>query len=89
MRDGRRVEIRALRPADRDDLIAAVGRTSDQSLYRRFFGARRGFREQEIAFFVNVDFVDHVALVAVAEGGTLPLARDTFAAPAETAQAIE
>jgi RimJ/RimL family protein N-acetyltransferase len=73
LRDGRRVEIRALRPADRDDLIAAVGRTSDQSLYRRFFGARRGFGEQEIAFFLNVDFVNHVALVAVVEEGGRPV----------------
>jgi ribosomal protein S18 acetylase RimI-like enzyme len=73
LRDGRRVEIRALRPDDRDGLIAAVGRTSDQSLYRRFFGARRGFSEREIAFFVNVDFVNHVALVAVADEGGRPL----------------
>jgi ribosomal protein S18 acetylase RimI-like enzyme len=73
LRDGRRVEIRALRPDDRDGLIAAVGRTSDQSLYRRFFGARRGFSEREIAFFVNIDFVNHVALVAVADEGGRPL----------------
>jgi hypothetical protein len=33
--DGRRVEIRALRPDDRADLLAAVGRTSGQSLYYR------------------------------------------------------
>jgi RimJ/RimL family protein N-acetyltransferase len=64
LRDGRQVEIRALRPDDRADLVAAVARTSDQSLYRRFFGAKRGFSEQEIAFFLNVDFVSHVALVA-------------------------
>ena len=69
LRDGRRVEIRALRPEDRTDLVAAVGRISDQSLYRRFFGARRGFTEQEVAFFLNVDFVKHVALVAVMEEG--------------------
>ena len=62
--DGRHVEIRALKPDDRDALLAAVGRTSAQSLYRRFFGARRGFTEQEIAFFVDVDFASHVALVA-------------------------
>ena len=28
---------------------------------------RRDFTKQEIAFFVNVDFVNHVALVAVAD----------------------
>ena len=65
LRDGRRVEIRALRPDDRADLIAAVGRTSDRSLYRRFFGLKRSFTDQEAAFFVNVDFVNHVALVAL------------------------
>jgi ribosomal protein S18 acetylase RimI-like enzyme len=69
LRDGCRVEIRALRPDDRADLIAAVGRTSAQSLYRRFFGVKRSFTEQEAAFFVNVDFVNHVALVALIDEG--------------------
>ncbi len=69
LRDGRRAEIRALRPDDRDGLIAAVGRASGQSLYRRFFGAKRDFSEPEIAFFLNVDFVNHVALVAEMEEG--------------------
>src|SRR5215468_2122867 len=66
LRNGRRVEIRALRPDDRADLIAAVARSSAQSLYRRFFAVKRDFAEPEIEFFLNVDFVDHVALVAVA-----------------------
>ena len=65
LRDGCRVEIRALRPEDRADLLAAVKRTSDQSLYRRFFGLKRSFTDQEAAFFINVDFVNHVALVAL------------------------
>src|SRR5215212_1773176 len=70
LRDGRSAVIRALRPEDRDGLLAAVGRTSDQSLYRRFFGFKRGFTEREIDFYVNVDFVSQVALVAVvAEDG--------------------
>jgi GNAT superfamily N-acetyltransferase len=65
LRDGRVVEIRALRPEDRAGLLAAVGRTSEQSLYRRFFAFKRGFTEREIDFYVNVDFVSHVALVAL------------------------
>ena len=69
LRAGCRVEIRAVRPDDRANLVAAVGRTSDQSLYRRFFGLKRSFSEQEAAFFVNVDFVNHVALVALIEEG--------------------
>ncbi|MBV8651749.1 MAG: GNAT family N-acetyltransferase [Alphaproteobacteria bacterium] len=68
-RDGRRVEIRALRPSDRDDLIAAVRRTSSQSLYRRFFAVKRAFTDQEVEFFSNVDFVSHVALVALVDEG--------------------
>jgi RimJ/RimL family protein N-acetyltransferase len=72
VRDGRRVEIRALRPDDRADLVAAVGRTSAQSLYRRFFAVRRSFSEQETDFFLNVDFINHVALVAVADEGGRP-----------------
>jgi RimJ/RimL family protein N-acetyltransferase len=67
LRDGRPIEIRALRPDDQTDLLAAVDRTSAKSRYRRFFGAKRYFSDKEIAFFVNVDFVDHVALVAVVE----------------------
>ena len=73
LRDGRRLEIRALGPDDRADLLAAVGRSSGQSLYRRFFAVRRGFTEPEIAFFLNPDFVDHVALVAVVEESGRPV----------------
>ena len=67
LRNGRRVEIRALRPDDQAGLLTAVGRTSAQSLFRRFFAAKRGFTEQEVAFFMNIDFTNHVALVAVVE----------------------
>ena len=67
MRDGRDIEIRALRPDDKDDMLAAVGRTGAESLRRRFFTLKRGFSEKEIAFFVNIDFANHVALIALAE----------------------
>jgi GNAT superfamily N-acetyltransferase len=63
--DGRALEIRALRPRDEADMLAAVDRIGAQSLYRRFMGAKRGFSDKERAFFLNVDFVNHVALVAV------------------------
>lgn len=67
LRHGRQVEIRALRPEDRDDLVAAVRRIGTDSLYRRFFAVKREFSEKETSFFVNVDFVNHVALIAVVE----------------------
>jgi len=65
LRNGRMVEIRALQPDDREGLLAAVDRTSRQSLYRRFFSFKRSFTDQEIDFYVNVDFVNHVALAAL------------------------
>ena len=45
-------------------MLAAVARTGKQSLFRRFFGAKREFSDAEIRFFLDVDFVDHVAIVA-------------------------
>jgi RimJ/RimL family protein N-acetyltransferase len=70
LRDGRSVTIRALRPEDRSGMLSAVERVSAQSRYRRFFGSKRQFTEKETDFFVNVDFVKHVALVAsLDEGG--------------------
>jgi RimJ/RimL family protein N-acetyltransferase len=69
LRNGRQINIRALRPEDRADVVAAVDRVSARSLYRRFFGLRRHFSEKEINFFLNVDFANHVALVAVVRDG--------------------
>jgi GNAT superfamily N-acetyltransferase len=65
LRDGRSAEIRALKPDDRADLTEALKRVSAESLFRRFFAPKRGFTEQEIAYYLNIDFVTHVALVAV------------------------
>src|SRR5438045_8251916 len=64
LRDGRSIEVRALHPSDKDGMLAALGRTSSQSIQRRFFGPKKGFSDQEIAFFLNIDFGRHVALVA-------------------------
>jgi RimJ/RimL family protein N-acetyltransferase len=64
LRDGRPVEIRALRPDDRADMLAAIERTSMKSLQRRFFVPRGSVSEQEMAFFLDIDFESHVALVA-------------------------
>lgn len=64
LRDGRPIEIRALRPDDGPGMLAAIGRTSTQSLRRRFFAPKKGFSEREMAFFLDIDFENHVALVA-------------------------
>ena len=64
LRDGSGIEIRAIRAADDQEMLEAVGRTSVQSLQRRFFVPKLHFSDRELDFFINVDFKDHVALVA-------------------------
>ena len=72
LRNGQHVKMRSQRPPDRKDLEAAIARMSDESLYRRFFGAKRHFSEKEAEYFLNIDFVNHVALVAVAHENGKP-----------------
>jgi GNAT superfamily N-acetyltransferase len=72
LRDGRMVEIRAQRPQDREAMHEAIARLSSKSLYRRFFAVRREFSDKETDYFLDVDFVGHVALVAVADEAGKP-----------------
>lgn len=72
LRDGRPVQIRALRPDDEAEMLAAVDRTNPESLRRRFFVTKRGFSEKEKAFFLQIDFINHVALVAEIDEGKSP-----------------
>src|SRR3979409_132419 len=65
--DASQIEIRALRREDEADMLAAVGKTSAQSLQRRFFVMKRHFSDKERAFFMDIDFKDHVAIVALAD----------------------
>lgn len=45
-------------------MLEAINHTNAESLRRRFFVTKRVFSDKEKAFFMNVDFVKHVALVA-------------------------
>lgn len=67
LRDGSAVEIRALRPDDKADMLAALEQTSAQSRQRRFFVMKRHFSDKERAFFMDIDFENHVGLVVLAE----------------------
>jgi len=70
LRNGASLQIRALLPSDRTEMLASIGRASKKTLYRRFFAPKRNFSQREIEFFLNVDFSSHVALAAVlSEGG--------------------
>jgi ribosomal protein S18 acetylase RimI-like enzyme len=67
LRDGSPAEIRALRPDDEADMLTALEHTSAQSLQRRFFAMKRHFSDKERAFFMKVDFTNHVALVVLGQ----------------------
>jgi len=67
LRDGSPIEIRALRHEDEADMLAAIEQTSVQSLQRRFFVIKRRFSEKERAYFMDIDFKNHVAIVALAD----------------------
>jgi RimJ/RimL family protein N-acetyltransferase len=73
LRDGSIIEIRALKPQDEAGMLAAVERTSAQSLQRRFFVMKRSFSEKERTYFMQIDFLNHVALVATAQQDDQPV----------------
>ncbi|MGB8435185.1 MAG: GNAT family N-acetyltransferase [Burkholderiales bacterium] len=91
LRNGRRAEIRALKPTDRAGMLAAVANMNEDARYRRFFAPKRAFSEKEIEYFLNVDFVHHVALVAVLEGAIVGGGRYIESEPgrAEVAFAVD
>jgi RimJ/RimL family protein N-acetyltransferase len=72
LRDGTSLEVRALKPEDESGMLSAIERTGVESLRRRFFVMKREFSEKERNFFMKVDFINHVALVAVAQEDDKP-----------------
>jgi acetate---CoA ligase (ADP-forming) len=64
LRDGSSMRIRALRPDDKGRLLRHFESLSQRSIYQRFFGFKRGLTPADLVRFVDIDFVQHVALVA-------------------------
>lgn len=73
LRDGRTITIRAQRPGDLDGWRDALARTSAETLYLRFFAVKREISEKEAQYFLDIDFVKHVALVAIADEDGHPI----------------
>jgi RimJ/RimL family protein N-acetyltransferase len=69
IRDGRTVEIRAIRPDDRHDLLEGFKHLSKESIYYRFLGPRRELSERELSYYTELDFIHHVGLVAIMSVG--------------------
>jgi GNAT superfamily N-acetyltransferase len=65
LRDGARVEIRPLGPADKRGLAAGFERLSELSRYRRFLSPTAHLTDRQLAYLTDIDHRDHEALVAV------------------------
>ena len=64
LRDGGLVHVRAIAPDDRDRLASHFHSLSEESVYHRFFGLKHHLSHQELVYLTQLDFVNHVGLVA-------------------------
>ena len=69
LRDGLEVTIRAIRPGDRDALLAAFRELDPKTIRLRFFGPKKDLSDRELAAATDVDFVRTVALVTCVHDG--------------------
>jgi len=65
LKDERTIIIRAIRPDDKVTILKGIDLFSDDSLYKRFHGAKSGLTDQELKFYTEIDYLHHVALLAV------------------------
>jgi len=70
LKNGLQVTIRAIRPDDREALVAALKGLEERTLYYRLFGAKQDFSEQELTDATDVDFIRTVALVTCIPDGS-------------------
>jgi GNAT superfamily N-acetyltransferase len=64
LRDGSVVLIRPVRPEDKALFVAGWQRFGDESRHRRFLGSKASLSEDDLAYFTELDHVDHEALGA-------------------------
>lgn len=76
LRSGQPVTIRAIRSEDGARILEAFHEVDQRSLYLRFFEVKNAITDRELKYFTEVDFIDHVALVVIAdiEGKTTVIA---------------
>jgi RimJ/RimL family protein N-acetyltransferase len=75
LRDGTSLEVRPIRPADADALVALHARLSADTIYRRYFGARPHLATADVERFTRVDGRARFALVAVRGSDLVAVAR--------------
>lgn len=67
---GQVIHLRAIRPSDRETLHQEFLKLSKQSVRDRFFSVKLDLTTAELRYFTEVDFEQHVALVAELETGS-------------------
>jgi RimJ/RimL family protein N-acetyltransferase len=65
LKDGRSVIVRAIRPEDKHTVLQGLSLFSSDSMYKRFHGTKTGLSDQEVSFYTEIDYLHHVALLAV------------------------
>lgn len=63
--DGSEVLVRQVRPEDKPLFVAGWSQLSDHSVYTRFLSSRPVLNVDELAFFTEIDHVDHEAIGAM------------------------
>ena len=69
LRDGGSIHMRAIRPDDKQRLLALFERLSSRSVYFRFFQTKQQLTDEELRYFTELDFTRNVALVATLREG--------------------
>src|SRR4051812_21872611 len=75
LRDGSRLLVRPIRPADADALVALHARLSADTIYRRYFGVRPHLAPADVDRFTRVDGRNRFALVAIRGSDLVAVAR--------------
>lgn len=91
LRDGRVLDIRSIIPEDKPILAEGMHHLSPASLYYRFLTPKRELTDKELAYFTEVDFFHHVALLASIEedGKILPAGVARYVMPSTNATEAE
>src|SRR5207245_5750036 len=69
LRDGSSIHLRAIRPDDKQRLLALFERLSSRSVYFRFFQTKQRLTDEELRYFTELDFTRDLALVATLREG--------------------
>lgn len=71
LRDGTAINLRLVRPGDKEIFLEAWERLSPESRYRRFLSPKPMLTDAELRYLTELDQVDHLAIgAAVDRGGT-------------------